>query len=106
MSNTSMEFYDHQPGNGTRYPCWFGRTEDDKWVLVWSRDGGASGKAFIFKNDGMLHYNYLMEKLSINEGDAAGLMPLISEVTGRLCALPPGFAINGCYDGGEEPRYI
>jgi len=69
---SSMKFYDHQPGNGTRYPCWIGKTEDDKWVLVWTKDGGAGGRAFIFKDDGdgMLHYNYLMEKLDVNQADA------------------------------------
>jgi hypothetical protein len=102
-----MKFYDHQPGNGTRYPCYIGQAENRNWVLVWLRDGGAMGKAFVFApNAGLLHYSYLMEKLEVNEADAAGLMPLISEVTGRLCALPIGFGINGCYDGNADCRFI
>ena len=103
----NMKFYDHQPGNGTRYLCYLGQAENDNWVLVWLHHGGSAGKAFVFdSNAGLLHYSYLMEKLGVNEADAAALMTLISRVTGRLCALPLGFGINGCYDGQADCRFI
>lgn len=82
---------EYQPGNGTRYTLTIttlSRFDSDEflkcigregptWLLVWLN--GSTGKAMTFGR-GLLHYNYVRDKLECSISDAI----VIAEIVGRL----------------------
>ena len=89
------------PGNGTRYDLYYSETEDNptKLFISWMRYGGSGGYSFAFRPDTHVHYTYIMEKMGLGEGDAAGILSFISKQLGINITMPPGFNEDGCFVG-------
>lgn len=89
----------YQPGNGTRYEVLFCKG-NDTFLFGWLN---GTGTVHEFRSGGLLHYQYLMEKLKLRSpADAAALLTLIQELTGREPQYPEGFDRNGNEGSGEQ----
>lgn len=97
-SNTNVERYDWQPGNGTRYDLLYGNVGSYSFV-TWLARGGSAGSTMLFSD--FLHYTYMTEKMNINEADAAGILKFL-EHKGHQVGYPAGDA----FDRIQGPLYI
>ena len=70
--------YDWQPGNGTRYDLFYGKTSKETGFISWMKFGGASGVSMAFTH--YLHYTYIMEKMQISITDAVGILMFLEEL--------------------------
>ena len=81
---------EYQPGNGSRYCLVITKLDPlgdeflqsigrqgKTWVLTWL--AGSKGKSMTF-GDGLLHFNYVQEKLDCSRSDAI----VIAEIAGQL----------------------
>jgi len=98
--NSTLNEIVYQPDNGTRYEVIL-VLHGEHFLFCWL-NGSAGGRCHEFATEGLLHYSYFQEKMKTNEADAAVLLVLIHELTGRTVALPPGYDVAGLYDGVEE----
>lgn len=93
----------YQPGNGTRYELVY-CPGPETFLFGWtySREGGRLAE---FSNVGLMTYDYFMQKLDIRSpADAAALLTLVNELTGRPVELPVRYTANGEYTGKPEPK--
>jgi hypothetical protein len=86
--------YIFQPGNGTRYEVVL-VPDENSFLFGWVNGSGTIAE---FGNTGLMTSGYFMDKLKLhNRADAAALMTLVNELTGRPVELPFGFDANGVY---------
>lgn len=95
LHNGISSRYDYQPGNGSRYEVVY--CPGPKTFLFGWYNTRVGGRVAEFgSTTGVLTYSYLMEKLDIkNYPDAAALLTLISELTGRRVTYPEGYGQDG-----------
>ena len=99
MTTNILERHVWCPGNGTRYDLYHGETNDNpsKIFISWMRHGGSGGYSFAFTRDTFLHYSYIMEKMQLNEADAAGILSFISKILFVKVGMPPSYNKDGIY---------
>lgn len=89
-----MQFYDYQPGNGTRYALLYGKAETpngEEAVLVWLRDGDVAGPAFRVMGHMVLQPDYFLSKMKLtSESDASALLGFLEE-RGHMVLFPSGW---------------
>ncbi len=94
-----LNHYDWQPGNGTRYDLYYGKS-GPKAFVSWMRRGGSGGTAMAFTH--YLHYSYAMEKLEINIADAVGILKFLEEMGHNVGYPDPGVV----YEDSNRESYI
>jgi hypothetical protein len=70
-----MEFINWQPGNGTRYPIAFYKSNLDghtTWMVTWLKHADVSGPSFKWSGN-QVDLDYMADKMGINSYDAQGL---------------------------------
>jgi hypothetical protein len=84
----------YQPGNGTRYEIVY-CPGSETFLFGWYNVPG--GKIAEFSSTaGLLVSEYFMKKLGIRSpADAAALLTLVNELTGRPVELPVGYDARG-----------
>ncbi len=93
----------YEPGNGSRYSCILtecpGSNGEPGFLFCWMKRQDSGGNAIWFGRDrGLLHYSYLAEKMEIDlVADAAALLALIRDETGRPVGMPPEFGEDGIW---------
>jgi len=92
--NSDIQYYNYQPGNGTRYSllfiwldpknnphgCFavFDEEHCGGWMITWV----TQAKTMFIPEYGMVHYSYVMEKMKAGTSDAIVLAEFIGYVTG------------------------
>jgi len=78
---TSLSQFTYEPGNGSRYCLFYGRTDRNDCLLVWLKRGDVGGTAFrVMPHFGVIDQGYFMEKARIeSEADAAALLGFLQD---------------------------
>ena len=109
------KFIVFQPGNGTKYETAFvpmvgadySDTLTDKFLFCWINPLDNLGRSLVLQGSAWntihpLNYQYFMDKMQCSAGDAAALLSLIREITGRTIEFPPGFGSDGLAKSTES----
>jgi hypothetical protein len=89
ITSTESTLVTFQPGNGTKYETAFITLPEGGLIFCWLNPLDGKGRSIKLASvASTLTCGYLQGKLRCGEGDAAALLTLIHETTGRAVALP------------------
>ncbi len=85
-TDTWLDLYEFEPGNGSRYTLVYGKFSPSQYVLAW-REHGTSDRWMLIAEPGYLHHTYVEEKFSANTADAVALLKFL-DLMGHAVGYP------------------
>lgn len=93
---TNVNQYVWEPGNCTRYEIDVVIFENKIKIMWMNKHDG--GRCMTASNDSVIHYSYMMEKMGINEPNAAAILALLKLENLISVILPKKYNNYGVYD--------
>ncbi len=81
-----VDWYDWEPGNGTRYSLIYGKINESKFFLC-LRLYGLGDRFMVISEPGYLHHTYIEEKLDTNTADAVAVLKFL-DLMGHAVGYP------------------
>lgn len=109
LEKLSDEFYEYEPGNGTRYFILVTRIKpaghiDSTLAFMWLKHGDRGGMGMVIDPDEMIDLEYFLEKTGItNQHDAVALLCFLGEeFRCRVGGIPMHFRTYSWFRQAEE----
>ncbi len=109
LEKISDEFYEYEPGNGTRYFILVTHIKpaghiDSTLAFMWLKNGDRGGRGMVIDPDEKLGLEYFQEKTGIkNTHDAVALLCFLGEECNcRVGGIPMAFRREAWFRQAEE----